>query len=150
MMRKQAEQASIPIERFPTSSLIRHLYSQGELSIEQFDKTTELLTVRNQLVHGYQSQNLEKEVVELQKLVSELLELWHPKYNLRPKMSGVNNRLHVDGGGFSPPQGFSRFRRVILSPVVGSDLAPPPVKRGVGRCGLKRNNELANVRNGEK
>lgn len=79
MMRKQAEQASIPIERFPTSSLIRHLYSQGELSIEQFDKTTELLTVRNQLVHGYQSQNLEKEVVELQKLVSELLELWHPK-----------------------------------------------------------------------
>jgi uncharacterized protein YutE (UPF0331/DUF86 family) len=79
MMRKQAEQASIPIERFPTSSLIKHLYSQGELSIEQFDKTTELLTVRNQLVHGYQSQNLDKEVVELQKLVSELLELWHPK-----------------------------------------------------------------------
>jgi uncharacterized protein with HEPN domain len=38
-----------------------------------------LLTVRNELVHGYQSQNLEKEVVELQKLVSELLELWHPK-----------------------------------------------------------------------
>jgi hypothetical protein len=33
---------------------------------------------------------------------------------------------------FSPPQGFCRFRGVISSPEVGSDFAPPPVKRGVG------------------
>ena len=79
MMRKQAEQTSIPIERFPTSSLIKHLYSQGELSIEQFDKTMELLTIRNQFVHGFQTQDLDKAVTELQNLVSELLELWYPK-----------------------------------------------------------------------
>lgn len=79
MMRKQAEQALIPIGRFPTSSLINHLYSQGELSVEQFDKTTALHAVRNQLVHGYQSPDLDKKNSELQKLVSELLELWHTK-----------------------------------------------------------------------
>ena len=79
MMRKQAEQVSLPIESFPTSSLIKHLYSQGELSIEQFDKTMELLNIRNQFVHGFQSQNLDKAVTELQKIVSELLESWHQK-----------------------------------------------------------------------
>ena len=78
MMRKRAEQVSIPIERFPTSSLIKHLYSQGELSIEQFDKITELCNVRNQFVHGFQSPNLDKAVIELQNLVSELLESWQP------------------------------------------------------------------------
>lgn len=79
MMRKQAEQVAIPIERFPTSSLIKHLYSQGELSIKQFDKTLELLNVRNQFVHGFQSQNLGNATVELHNLVVELLESWYPK-----------------------------------------------------------------------
>lgn len=78
VMRRQAEQASIPIERFPTSSLIKHLYSQGELSVEQFDKAMELLNIRNQFIHGFQSQNSEHAVRELQKLVSELSEAWYP------------------------------------------------------------------------
>ena len=77
IMRKQAEQVSIPIERFPTLSLIKHLYSQGELSIEQFDKTLELLNVRNQFVHGFQTKNLDNAAVDLHNLVTELLELWH-------------------------------------------------------------------------
>lgn len=79
IMRKRAEQVSIPIERFPTSSLIKHLYSQGELSIEQFDKTLELLNVRNQFVHGFQTQNLENAATDLDNLVTELLGLWHQK-----------------------------------------------------------------------
>lgn len=79
MMRKQAEQVSLPIERFPTSSLIKHLYSQGELSIEQFDKIMELMKIRNQFAHGFQTQDLDKSAAELQKLVCELLESWSPK-----------------------------------------------------------------------
>jgi hypothetical protein len=43
-----------------------------------------------------------------------------------------NNRLKADVAGFSRPRGFSRSRRVIASPGVGSDFAPPPVKRSVG------------------
>lgn len=79
MMRKQAEQVSIPIERFPTLSLVKHLYSQGELSMEQFDEIIDLLNVRNQFVHGFQSQNLDEVVIGLEKLVSELSEPWYPK-----------------------------------------------------------------------
>jgi len=79
VMRKQAEQASLPIAYFPTSSLINHLYSQGELSVGQFDNIMELFNVRNQLAHGFQSQNLDEAVTELQNLLLKLLEAWHPK-----------------------------------------------------------------------
>jgi hypothetical protein len=79
MMRNQAERVSIPITHFPTSSLIKHLYSQGELSIEQFDKIMELLNIRNQFVHGFQTYNLPEAITGLQELVSELLDLWHSK-----------------------------------------------------------------------
>lgn len=79
MMRQQAERVSIPIARFPTSSLIKHLYSQGELSIEQFDQIMKLYNIRNQFVHGFQSSNLIEAVTRLQKIVTELLDLWHSK-----------------------------------------------------------------------
>lgn len=79
MMRKRAEQVSIPIERFPTLSLIKHLYSQGELSIDQFDKMIELQKIRNQLAHGFQSQNLDNAGIDLQNLVAELLESWYSR-----------------------------------------------------------------------
>lgn len=78
-MRQQAKQVSIPIERFPTLSLINHLYSQGELSIEQFDRVKLLQTVRNRFVHGYQTPNLSEPTKQLQELVNELLALWAPQ-----------------------------------------------------------------------
>ncbi len=74
LMRRQAEQALIPIERFPTVSLIKHLYTQGELSIEQYDKAMSLVDVRNRLVHGFQTPELAVSVTELQGLVDELLD----------------------------------------------------------------------------
>jgi hypothetical protein len=73
LMRKRAEQALIPIERFPPVALIKHLYSQGELSIEQYDKVMSLVAVRNRLVHGFQTPELEAAVVELQALADDLL-----------------------------------------------------------------------------
>ena len=75
-LRQQAKQVSIPIERFPTPSLINHLYSQGELSIEQFDKAKALQTIRDRFIHGYQTPNLIEHTKQLQELVNELLELW--------------------------------------------------------------------------
>lgn len=77
-LRRQAIQASIPIERLPTLSLINHLYSQGELSIEHYESAKELLTVRNSFVHGYHVPNLSEPTRQLQELVAELLELWAP------------------------------------------------------------------------
>ncbi len=35
LLRRRAEEVSIPIERSPTVSLIKHMYSQGELSIQE-------------------------------------------------------------------------------------------------------------------
>lgn len=75
-LRQQATKASIPIERFPTLSLINHLYSQGELSIEQFDKVKALQAIRNRFVHGYQTPNLVEPTKQLQELVNELIALW--------------------------------------------------------------------------
>lgn len=76
LMRRQAEEALIPIERFPPVALIKHLFSQGEISIEQFDKAMSLVEVRNRLVHGFQTQGLDKSVIELQALVDDLMNLW--------------------------------------------------------------------------
>jgi hypothetical protein len=74
-LRRQANKMSIPIERFPTLSLINHLYSQGELSIEQFDKVKALQAIRNRFVHGYQTPNLVEPTKQLQELVNELIAL---------------------------------------------------------------------------
>ncbi len=78
MMRKQAEKASLPIERFPAMPLIKHLYSQGELSIEQFDRMIELLNIRNQYVHGFQTTSIDEACHQLADLVNELFNEWHP------------------------------------------------------------------------
>lgn len=75
-MRQQAKQVAIPIERFPANSLINHLYSQGELSMEQFDKARGIQTVRNRIAHGYQSPDLTEPANQLLELVNELIAMW--------------------------------------------------------------------------
>jgi len=75
-MRRQAKQVAIPIERFPANSLINHLYSQGELSMEQFDQVRVIQTVRDRLIHGYQMPNLGEPTKQLQMLVDELIVMW--------------------------------------------------------------------------
>jgi hypothetical protein len=75
-MRRQARQVAIPIERFPANSLINHLYSQGELSMEQFDQVRVIQTIRDRLIHGYQLPNLEEPTKQLQLLVNELIAIW--------------------------------------------------------------------------
>lgn len=76
VLRRHAMQVSIPIDRLPTTSLIKQLYSQGELSIEQFDAATALQDLRNQTVHGFQTTDLKQPAVQLEKLVNELLSDW--------------------------------------------------------------------------
>jgi len=75
-MRRQARQVAIPIERFPANSLINHLYSQGELSMEEFDQVRVIQAIRDRLAHGYQLLNLEEPTKQLQVLVNELIAMW--------------------------------------------------------------------------
>jgi uncharacterized protein (DUF1330 family) len=78
-LRQQAVQTHLPIENFPTSSLINHLYSQGELSIEQFDEAVKLNTARNLFVHGYQIETLTENANNLLILLDDLLPSWFGK-----------------------------------------------------------------------
>jgi hypothetical protein len=79
LLRRRAEEVSIPIERFPTVSLIKHMYSQGELSIQEYDRAMLLLSVRNRFIHGFQTPEINESVSELLALVNELISLWTPQ-----------------------------------------------------------------------
>lgn len=79
VLRRRAEEVSIPIERSPTVSLIKHMYSQGELSIEEYDRAMLLLSVRNRLIHGFEAPEVNESVSELLALVNELISLWAPQ-----------------------------------------------------------------------
>jgi len=78
LMRKRAEDASLPIERLPTTSLINHLYSQGEHSMDQFDRAVMLHDHRNRLIHGIEIAELREPLARLQELVDELMKTWKP------------------------------------------------------------------------
>lgn len=78
LLRRRAEEVTIPIERFPTVSLIKHMYSQGELSIEEYDRAMLLLSVRNRFIHGFEAPEVNESVSELLALVNELISLWAP------------------------------------------------------------------------
>ena len=79
LLRRRAEEVSIPIEKFPTLSLIKHIYSQGELSIQEYDRAMLLLSVRNRFIHGFQTPEINESVSELLALVNELISLWAPQ-----------------------------------------------------------------------
>lgn len=53
MLRRRAMEISMPIERFPVLHLINHLYSQGELSLSQYDLAIFVLETRNKVAHGF-------------------------------------------------------------------------------------------------
>lgn len=50
--RRRALQLHIPIERLPIRMLLKHLYSQGEVSMAQMEVLERLWELRNRLAHG--------------------------------------------------------------------------------------------------
>jgi hypothetical protein len=79
VLRRRAEEVSIPIERSPTVSPIKHMYSQGELSIQEYDRAMLLKSLRNRFIHGFQTPEINESVSELLALVNELISLWAPQ-----------------------------------------------------------------------
>ncbi len=76
MLRLQATQVSLPLERLSPSIVIRQLYSAGELTMEQFDVALSCQDVRNRVVHGLPAPDLETALDRLSRLVRELLSEW--------------------------------------------------------------------------
>jgi hypothetical protein len=71
-LRLLGERAQLPLASLPPSTLIRELYSAGEISREQFETLLGLLPVRNQLVHGFGSEQA-VETERLRQVVATLL-----------------------------------------------------------------------------
>jgi hypothetical protein len=71
-LRLAGERAQLPLASLPPSTLIRELYSAGEISREQFDALLGLLPIRNQLVHGFGSRPV-IDVEGLREIVTSLL-----------------------------------------------------------------------------
>jgi len=76
MMRRQSIQKAIPIERLGGMSLINHLYSQGEMTREQFHECKDLLSIRNRVAHGYQDTHMEEGCRRLLNLVLIMTREW--------------------------------------------------------------------------
>jgi hypothetical protein len=51
-LRKRAIDQSIPVERLPASMLLNHMYSQGEVSVDDVDLFREFMGKRNRIAHG--------------------------------------------------------------------------------------------------
>lgn len=78
LLRRRAEDVQLPVERLEASSLVNHLYSQGELSMQQYDAIKELVSVRNAAAHGFAAPELPVSLPKLRALVGELAEEWWP------------------------------------------------------------------------
>lgn len=76
MLRRRSADCHLTAERLPASALLKHLYSNGELSMRQFNSALTLLKVRNRTAHGYKLAAVPEAPADLRHLVDELLHEW--------------------------------------------------------------------------
>jgi hypothetical protein len=73
LLRHIAEREGIPLQRVPSSSLIKELFSQGVLSRHELDVAQRAFSARNTLVHGFRADGLQETSSELWDVAQELL-----------------------------------------------------------------------------
>ncbi len=73
ILRLIGHHAQLPIENLPSSTLLRELYSAGEIGRDQFESLMRLLPMRNRLVHGFGATADELNVEQLRLAVQALL-----------------------------------------------------------------------------
>ena len=78
LLRRRAEDVKLPLERMATGALIDHLYSEGELSIPQYDLVRELKLARDALAHGLTAPQVGEALPKLRGGVDELTTAWWP------------------------------------------------------------------------
>jgi hypothetical protein len=79
MLRLQATRISLPIERFQTTGLLDHLYSHGELSMEQYDRAMDVLAIRNAVAHGFAAEGVGSAAAQMLDIVHALFGEWNPQ-----------------------------------------------------------------------
>lgn len=73
LLRHIATREGLPLERVPSSSLMKELFSLGILSRSELDVAQRAFSVRNALVHGFQATRLDETAEELARLAQQLL-----------------------------------------------------------------------------
>ena len=73
MLRRRAEDVKLPVERMATAALIDYFYSEGELSIPQYDLLRELKPVRDALAHGFATHQVDEALPKLRRMVDEMV-----------------------------------------------------------------------------
>jgi len=74
MLRQIASREGLPLERVPSSAILKELFSLGLLSRHSLDIAARAFSVRNSLVHGFEAPKLDATLTELTALVEELLD----------------------------------------------------------------------------
>jgi hypothetical protein len=78
ILRREARDAALPVERLPSAALIEHLHARGVLAREPYETLRALLPVRERAVHGFQADDLAEAAPRLLRLVRGLLGAWAP------------------------------------------------------------------------
>jgi len=74
LLRRIAVEEGLPLERVPSSALMKELYSLGVLSRSDLDITQRAFAVRNCIVHGFEASGLDQHMIdELTDLADRLL-----------------------------------------------------------------------------
>jgi len=78
-LRNVAIKAGFPIQALPTSTLVRELYSAGEINRTTYDSILKLMNLRNEVAHGFAASPTEMDFDELahatKTLVAELADM---------------------------------------------------------------------------
>ena len=73
LLRHIATREGLPLERVPSSSLMKELFSFGILSRSELEVAQRAFSVRNALVHGFATTRLDETSRELARLAQKLL-----------------------------------------------------------------------------
>lgn len=76
LLRKRAISQNIPIERFPAIKLLNHMYSSGEISMQEFDLVKSIFEKRNRVAHGLVTSLTSNELIDPLAMTRSLIEKW--------------------------------------------------------------------------
>lgn len=76
ILRKRAIAQNLPVERFPFLQLLNHMYSSGEISMDEFDHIKARLEKRDRIAHGLMAVVKAEELEELLAIIRSLMEQW--------------------------------------------------------------------------
>jgi uncharacterized protein YutE (UPF0331/DUF86 family) len=73
LLRQLATREGLPLERIPSSALLKELFSLGILSRDDLEMAQRAFAVRNALVHGFEATELDQTTEAVARLAQQLL-----------------------------------------------------------------------------